>query len=84
MNDTVLVIGHVWPESKSSVAGSRTLPLLRMFKSNGIRVVSFSPAQQTDYTVDLNAESIASVDIVLNDSSLDSFIDELRDVNELS
>lgn len=54
------------------------LSLLRMFRDCGKQVVFASPAQHSEYMVDLVAEGIQTADILLNDSSFDSFVAQLQ------
>ncbi len=75
---TVLVIGYVWPEPKSSAAGSHMLSLLKLFKAQNWQVVFASPAQTTEHMTDLAAEKIESVSIQLNDSSFDDYAAKLN------
>lgn len=77
MSATLLVIGYVWPEPDSSAAGYRMLSLLRLFKQQDWRVIFATPAQKTQYMIDLNAESIESRSIKLNDSSFDQQLKEI-------
>lgn len=77
MNNTVLVIGYVWPEPGSSAAGSHMLSLLRMFRAQDCRVVFSSPAQRSEHMADLDATGVESIDILLNDSSFDTFVADL-------
>jgi len=74
----VLVIGYVWPEPKSSAAGSHMLSLLRLFKRQAWQVIFASPAQVTDHMVDLKDEGIDTLSITLNDSRFDQTIHELQ------
>lgn len=53
------------------------LSLLRLFKRQNWRVVFASSAQKTDHMVDLAAEEIEAVEILLNDSGFDAFVAEL-------
>lgn len=77
MNNTILVIGHVWPEPNSSAAGAHALSLLRLFKRQDWRVIFASPAQKTDHMVDLASENVESLEIHLNDSDFDILVGEI-------
>ncbi|ARU59088.1 glycosyltransferase [Oleiphilus messinensis] len=70
----VLVIGWVWPEPKSSAAGSHMLSLLRLFIHSGYHVTFASAAQTTPLMADLQEEGVVSQPIALNDSSFDDFV----------
>ena len=70
----VLIIGYVWPEPKSSAAGSRMMQLITFFQGQGYQVTFASPAQRTKHMVDLNQMGINLEDITLNCTSFDDFI----------
>ena len=53
------------------------MSLLRLFSLHAGRVVFASPAQRTQHTMDLPAEDIECVDILLNDASFDEFVTSL-------
>ncbi|TQV72938.1 glycosyltransferase family 4 protein [Aliikangiella marina] len=78
MDKTILVIGYVWPEPNSSAAGSHMLSLLKLFKSQGWRVVFATPAQKTEHMVDLSLLDIEAIEILLNDSTFDEFVHRLQ------
>ncbi len=75
---SVLIIGYVWPEPKSSAAGSHMMSQLRLFKKQGWLVTFTSPAQPSEYMADLSLEGVATAQIQLNDSSFDRYIAELK------
>lgn len=77
MKKKLLVIGFVWPEPKSSAAGSRMLQLLTQFQNQDYEVTFCSAAKTSDNTFNLNAIGVATQPILLNDSSFDVFIKEL-------
>ncbi len=76
----VLIIGYVWVEPNSSAAGSRMLQLIETFVEYDYKVSFASPAQKGEKAMDLNKLSplINEVEIKLNSSSFDSFIQELN------
>ncbi len=74
----VLIIGFVWPEPKSSAAGSRMMQLIRAFQSQNYTVTFASPCAKTDNAFDLESIGVKSMAIELNNSSFDDFIKELR------
>ena len=78
MNKKLLVIGFVWPEPKSSAAGSRILQLIAQFQNQGYEVTFSSAAKMSDNTFDLNSVNIEIRPILLNDSSFDQFVKELH------
>lgn len=67
----LLVVGYVWPEPKSSAAGSRMLSLLSMFRGQGWTVIFASPAEKSPHRFDLSQWHISEEQIQLNDSSFD-------------
>ncbi|EXJ10289.1 glycosyltransferase [Nitrincola nitratireducens] len=73
----LLVIGYVWPEPKSSAAGSRMMQLLEVFRGQGWQVHFASPAQMTEHMADLSRIEIACHSIELNSASFDRFIQHL-------
>jgi len=73
-----LVIGHVWPEPKTTAAGQRMLQLLTAFQSFGCTITFASTATKTEFSVDLKAMGVAEVAIEMNNASFDHFVAELR------
>lgn len=78
MNKRLLVIGFVWPEPKSSAAGSRILQLLEQFQSQGFDITFASTAKTSANTFDLSTLNIATQAIKLNDTSFDDFVNQLQ------
>lgn len=78
MNKRLLVIGFVWPEPKSSAAGSRMLQLLEQFQSQGFDITFASTAKTSSNTFDLSTLNIATQAIKLNDASFDDFVSQLQ------
>lgn len=74
----LLVIGYVWPEPKSSAAGSRMLQLIGCFQQDGYKVTYASPAAPSDHAIDYQSHSINTCAIELNNSSFDEFIATLQ------
>ncbi|MBA4501241.1 glycosyltransferase [Marinobacterium marinum] len=74
----VLVIGYVWPEPSSSAAGYRMLALLKTFRQQGWEVTFASPAEKSIHRANLPSMDIREINIALNCSSFDTFIDELQ------
>jgi glycosyltransferase involved in cell wall biosynthesis len=77
-NKQLLLIGFVWPEPSSSAAGGRMMQLISLFKKQGFAITFASPAQDSDFMVNLADYDIDKVSISLNDSSFDLFIKELQ------
>ncbi len=78
MAKKLLVIGHVWPEPKTTAAGCRMLQLLETFISFGYEITFASTAAKTEFSLNLNDLGITEAAIVLNHSSFDDFLVNLR------
>jgi glycosyltransferase involved in cell wall biosynthesis len=74
----LLIIGFVWPEPNSSAAGGRMMQLISLFKAQGFSVTFASPAQNSDFMVDLGEYEVDKKSIELNNSSFDIFVKELN------
>jgi len=70
----LLIIGFVWPEPKSSAAGTRMLQLIEVFQSEGFTVTFASPCAKTDNAFNLESIQVSQVEIELNNSSFDDFV----------
>ena len=74
---SVLVIGYVWPEPRSSAAGGHMMQILETFLEQGWDITFSSPAGTGEHRADLTALGIREVPIELNNSSFDTFISQL-------
>ena len=74
----LLIIGFVWPEPNSSAAGGRMMQLISLFKAQGFSITFASPAQDSNFMVDLLEYKVDKKAIALNNSSFDLFINELN------
>jgi len=70
----LLVIGYVWPEPKSSAAGTHIMSIMRLFKTNGYKVEFCTPCAVSEHSIDLKEEGINSSSIELNSDSFDVYI----------
>lgn len=77
-NKKILIIGFVWPEPKSSAAGSRMMQLIETFQSQKYQITFASPCAKSDNAFDLESIGVSPISIALNDSSFDDFIKELN------
>ena len=77
-SSNLLIIGFVWPEPKSSAAGSRMLQLIEQFQKQGYQITFACAANTSDNTYDLTQLGIQTQAIALNDDSFDSFITALK------
>jgi glycosyltransferase involved in cell wall biosynthesis len=74
----LLVIGLVWPEPKSSAAGTRILQLIGLFQKQGFDVVFASAAQESEFSFQLNSIDVNTQKIELNSPTFDDFIISLN------
>ena len=74
MNKNLLIIGYVWPEPKSSAAGSRMMQLIAIFLNQEYQITFASPCAKSDNAFDLTSLGIKQVSIELNSTSFDTFI----------
>jgi hypothetical protein len=77
-NKTLLIIGFVWPEPKSSAAGSRMMQLIELFQTNGYAITFASTAQNLDFSVDVSVLGVSAKTIELNSSTFDDFVKDLN------
>ncbi|MDR5590209.1 glycosyltransferase family 4 protein [Christiangramia sp. SM2212] len=73
----LLVIGYVWPEPKSSAAGTRMMQLINFFRSENYEVTFATTARETDNMVNLAELDISIEKIKLNDPEFDLFLKNL-------
>lgn len=78
MKKKLLIIGFVWPEPKSSAAGSRMIQLISFFQSQDYHITFASACAKSDNAFDLSSIGVAKVSIELNHSSFDDFILKLQ------
>lgn len=74
----LLIIGFVWPEPKSSAAGSRMLQLIEVFQSENHQITFASPCAKTDNAFNLESIGVSQVSIALNNASFDVFVKTLN------
>nr|WP_233244063.1 glycosyltransferase family 4 protein [Tamlana fucoidanivorans] len=74
----LLIIGFVWPEPKSSAAGSRMLQLIETFKQASFNITFATACAKTDNAFNLESIGVTTVAIELNSSSFDDFIKRLN------
>ena len=74
----LLIIGFVWPEPKSSAAGSRMMQLIKSFQDQNYQITFASSCTKTTNAINLEDINVTQVFIKLNDSSFDEFVKELN------
>ena len=77
MKKQLLIIGFVWPEPKSSAAGSRMMHLIEIFQSKAYEITFATSCAKSDNAFDLESIGVTTEAITLNDSSFDVFIKQL-------
>lgn len=78
MAKKILIIGFVWPEPKSSAAGSRMMQLIHLFQSQQYHITFASPCAKSDNAFDLKTIGVNQVSIELNEPSFDVIIQKLN------
>ncbi|WP_022957533.1 glycosyltransferase [Spongiibacter tropicus] len=73
-----LFIGHVWPEPRSSAAGSRSMDLIQALQAWGWQVTVSSAAQLSPHRADLSALGIDELEIRLNCDSFNAQLAKLQ------
>ncbi len=74
----LLIIGFVWPEPKSSAAGSRMMQLIELFIEQEFEITFASTALNLEFSEDVSALGVTPKHIEINASSFDVFITELQ------
>ena len=78
MNKNLLIVGFVWPEPKSSAAGSRMMQLIESFLSQNYQITFVSPCAKSDKAFNLESIGVFQKHIKLNHASFDAFIRTLN------
>ncbi|MFZ4106578.1 glycosyltransferase [Flavobacterium sp.] len=75
---SLLIIGFVWPEPKSSAAGKRMLQLIEFFLEKGYQITFASTAQNIEFSEDVTIIGVKEKTIELNSSTFDAFVKDLN------
>lgn len=78
MPKQLLIIGFVWPEPKSSAAGSRMMQLIEVFQIADYQITFASPCAKSDNAFNLESINVSPVSIELNNTSFDVFVKTLN------
>lgn len=78
MQQKILIIGFVWPEPNSSGAGTRMMQLIELFQEQHWNITFASAAADSEFMFDVTSIGVKKVPIAINDSSFDTFIQELN------
>ncbi|PKA83709.1 glycosyltransferase involved in cell wall biosynthesis [Ulvibacter sp. MAR_2010_11] len=76
--NSVLIIGHTFPEPATTAAGSRMLQLIQLFIENNFTITFATTANASDKAVNLKELGVDTLAIQLNDASFDDCISELN------
>ena len=74
INKKLLIIGHVWPEPRSSAAGSRMMQLIQSFQKEDYEIIFASACAKIENAFDLSEIGIVQANIEMNHSSFDHFV----------
>ena len=74
----LLVIGIVWPEPKSSAAGSRMIQLIELFIKEEYQIIFATTTSKTANAYNLKSLGVEEKQIELNSSSFDDFIETFQ------
>jgi len=74
----VLIIGYVWPEPRSSAAGSRMMEFITLFRAQQWQVTFASAAALSEHRADLPALGVREEPIAVNCDSFDRLIAQLQ------
>jgi len=75
---SLLVLGFVWPEPKSSAAGNRMMQLIELFQAEHFEITFASTAQNLEFSEDVSALGVIPKTIELNSATFDAFVKELN------
>tara|TARA_R110000868_G_scaffold99106_10_gene272936 strand:+ start:657 stop:1892 length:1236 start_codon:yes stop_codon:yes gene_type:complete len=78
MKKNLLIIGFVWPEPKSSAAGSRMMQLIEAFQTHNYQITFATACAKSENAFDLTSIGINQASIELNHVSFDVFVKELH------
>ena len=74
INKKLLIIGHVWPEPRSSAAGARMMQLIADFQKENYEIIFASACAKTENAFDLSQIGVVQASIEMNHSSFDHFV----------
>jgi len=74
----LLIIGTVWPEPKSSAAGSRMLQLIDLFLELDYSISFASPTLKSEHAFDLKSKGISCYEIKINNAEFDIWVKRIN------
>ena len=75
---SLLVLGFVWPEPKSSAAGNRMMQLIELFQRENYDITFASTAQNLEFSEDVSSLGVTPKTIELNSATFDVFVKKLN------
>ena len=75
---SLLVLGFVWPEPKSSAAGNRMMQLIELFQRQNYAITFASTAQNLEFSEDVSSIGVTPKTIKLNSATFDVFVKKLN------
>lgn len=75
---SLLVLGFVWPEPKSSAAGNRMMQLIELFQKENYEITFASTAQNLEFSENISSLGVNPKSIELNSATFDAFVKELN------
>lgn len=76
--NTLLIIGHTFPEPTTTAAGTRMMQLISLFEKENYKIIFSSTASISEKSETFSDSPIKVKSIALNNSSFDDFIKELK------
>jgi glycosyltransferase involved in cell wall biosynthesis len=76
--NTLLIIGHTFPEPATTAAGGRMMQLIDLFLEEAYQITFASTANPSERSEDLTNLGIFTENIELNNKSFDAFISKLK------
>ncbi len=77
-NQKILILGFVFPEPKSSAAGTRMIQLIQHFQSLNLEIVFASAAVKSEFSFPLESLNVRTESIHLNSDSFDVLLKEIQ------
>lgn len=78
MSNTLLIIGYVWPEPKSSAAGRRMMQIIEFFKLQQYNIHFATPASRSEFAYPLEKIGVEVNQIEVNESSFNNYVSDLK------
>jgi hypothetical protein len=77
----ILILGAVWPEPRSTAAGSRMMQIIAWLRADGAEIHFASEAQSSEFSANLSDLGIPCTEVKINDSSFDTWLKELQSIH---